>query len=252
MVRRRILGRGRFGVVYEDFADDGQPFALKMVAKSRLSARELRRVRQEADLHFLFNHRDRHHPNVCRLLGVRDSARAMWFAFELCDASLYDRVRSGPLPVHRVKSIAADVARGLNYMHSFNVIHRDVKPANILLSEAQAKVGDLSLAAKGPLAKGLAGTPRYVAPEVLRGVPYGYTVDVWGLGCCIYAMLSAPEHPRHAFCADTRDELFARVKAMKHAMPLPLPCDSLLRGIFTDPSVRVDLSAVAFWADSKL
>ncbi len=143
------------------------------------------------------------HPNVARTLHHGITARGVPFmVLELIDGmNLKDLLRErGPLGVRRTSSIARQVLLALESAHAQNIIHRDVKPNNILLTrELQVKLIDFGLAkkvgSKTPGAKltekGMAvGTPRYMAPEQVRGLELGKTVDLYPFGLVIAEMLS--------------------------------------------------------------
>uniref|UniRef100_A0A914EMF4 Aurora kinase n=1 Tax=Acrobeloides nanus TaxID=290746 RepID=A0A914EMF4_9BILA len=87
--------------------------------------------------------------------------------------------------------IVGQIATALHYLHTKNIVHRDVKPENILLdSNYSAKLTDFGLACTvlGPLYR-VCGTPTYVAPEVLAQLGYGFEIDVWSLGILLHVLL---------------------------------------------------------------
>jgi protein kinase 1 len=91
-------------------------------------------------------------------------------------------------------SIASDVAKGVAYLHFNNLLHRDLKPGNVLLSDSWvAKVADFGSSAKGKSGfaaegEGIHGTPPYMAPEVARGETHSAALDVWSFGCLLVHM----------------------------------------------------------------
>jgi NIMA (never in mitosis gene a)-related kinase len=86
------------------------------------------------------------------------------------------------------------ICQGLGYLHSLNIIHRDIKAANMLLdrNKSHILVGDMNVSkiAKAKFLYTQTGTPYYSAPEIWKGKPYGSKADVWSLGCLIYELCS--------------------------------------------------------------
>lgn len=96
------------------------------------------------------------------------------------------------LPEVQVWRYLYQIAQGLKYLHDINVIHRDIKGANILLTKDKsvAMLGDMNVSkvAKGKFLFTQTGTPYYASPEVWRDEPYDYKSDIWSLGCLIYEL----------------------------------------------------------------
>ncbi len=135
------------------------------------------------------------------LVGVDDSGESgglLYLAMRLvAGGSLADRLRAdGPLPIEEVLRLAAGVASGLDALHAKGVVHRDVKPSNVLLDED----GSASLTDFG-IAKGadytvltrvgeMLGTLDYMAPELIRGETQGPSSDIYALGCLVFECLA--------------------------------------------------------------
>ena len=192
----RELGEGGMATVF--LADDlrhERKVALK-VLKPELAAvvgadRFLAEIKTTANLQ---------HPHI---LALFDSGEADGFLFYVMPfvegESLRERLdREKQLPVDEVVRIATDLAEALDYAHRQSVIHRDVKPANILLHEGRPLIADfgialaVSAAGGGRLTEtGLSlGTPHYMSPEQATGErELGPTSDVYSLGCVLYEML---------------------------------------------------------------
>ena len=94
----------------------------------------------------------------------------------------------------RAKFYAAEIVLGIAHLHENNIVYRDLKPENLLLDiEGHIRITDFGLSKKdveGDTAQSLCGTPEYLAPEILRKVPYGKSVDWWSLGILIYEMIN--------------------------------------------------------------
>jgi serine/threonine protein kinase len=145
------------------------------------------------------------HPNVVTIHDVEPgdpaSGREPFFVMELCEGgSLAERLlrADGHLPPNEVVPIVASIASGLDAVHSHGLVHRDVKPHNVLLSADRARLGDLGLARPGDDAgwdalttTGMAmGTLAYIAPERLAGDQATTAGDIWSLGAMTYQALT--------------------------------------------------------------
>ena len=110
-----------------------------------------------------------------------------------------------------VWKVLIQTVRGLQALHNINVMHRDIKSANIFLNKNETiKLGDMNVSKEAD-ANGLnytqTGTPYYASPEVWRDEPYGFKSDIWSLGCVLYEMISL----RPPFQADDMQGLYRRV-----------------------------------------
>ncbi|KAM8972145.1 protein kinase C delta type-like [Pelodytes ibericus] len=135
------------------------------------------------------------------LIEKRQTPSHLYYVMEfLCSGSLYDFMKkNGPLPLATTTFIAAEIVCGLQYLHGKGVVHRDLKPDNILLTgEGHIKICDFGLAASDMngdrRAKGIIGTTGYIAPEMTNFRRYNAAVDWWGLGIILYEMATAT-HP---------------------------------------------------------
>src|SRR5438105_7935309 len=139
------------------------------------------------------------HPNIVPLHFIGQKDDLLYLAMACIDGgSLADRVsKEGPLPVADVARAMSEVASALAHAHKRGVIHRDIKPQNVLLDAESgrclvtdfgiARTGESSLTATGMLM----GTPAYLAPEQVTGEPSDHRADIYSLGVMAYELLAA-------------------------------------------------------------
>ena len=144
------------------------------------------------------------HPNIVAVMDRGEQDGRRYIVYEYVDGeNLKDVVTAeGPLPIERVLRIGADVARGLQFAHASGVVHRDVKPQNVLLDEdgGRAKVTDFGIArtgtATGHTETGtILGTSSYISPEQAHGERAGPESDVYSLGAVLYELLASAGRP---------------------------------------------------------
>ncbi len=190
---RRVLGKGGFGIVLEALDEKLQRrVAIKVLGPQLFGSatarqRFLREARAAAAV------RD---PHVVQVFEVEESPLPFLVMEYVPGESLQDRIdRTGPLDTREVVRIGAEIARGLAAAHKQGEVHRDVKPANILLVEGsgQAKITDFGLAKVADDASLtqsgiIAGTPLYMSPEQARGETLDARSDLFSLGSLLYAL----------------------------------------------------------------
>ena len=189
------VGRGGFGVVYRARQERlGRDVAVKMLTVPGLGGDAVARFRREAELLARLTG----HPNVVMVLdsGVTRSGLPYLVMPFFERGSLTDRLaRSGPLPVGDVLQIGVKIAGALAAAHHEGILHRDVKPQNILVSRyGEPALADFGIARLLDTADAAtrtgALTPDHAAPEVLDGQPYGITADVYSLGSTLHQLLA--------------------------------------------------------------
>lgn len=184
------LGRGGMGIVY--LARDvilERPVAIKLLAPA-LAAREdmRRRFLREARLAAQC-----FHPNIVPIHEVAEAGDLAWFVMAyVAGESLADRLRRvGPLPAEDVRRLGREIGWALAYAHERGVVHRDVKPENILIERGtgRALIADFGIAIShhGPSQSGeVAGTARYMAPEQALGETVDGRADLYALGVTLH------------------------------------------------------------------
>ncbi|MGE0456213.1 MAG: protein kinase [Vicinamibacteria bacterium] len=214
----RKLGAGAFGTVYK--AKDkllGRMIAIKTIRLEGLAASAqsldelLTRFRREAMVSAQLKH-----PNIVTIYDIGESQGMSYLAMEFIDGVGLEKVirDTGPFPIERAASIAAQVADALDYAHRQNVVHRDIKPANVMIEPGdRVKVADFGIArvtnsADHLTATGsLLGTPSYMSPEQARGNELDGRSDLFSLGCVLYEMLAG----RRAFRGESITGLIFKV-----------------------------------------
>ena len=191
----RPLGHGAMAVV--DLARDvelDRPVALKRLAENlarddELHARFLREARLAARLA---------HPNVVRVYDVGEHEGRPFIAMEYVDGeTLADLLaRRGPLPPDEVAALGIQICSALEAAHTAGLVHRDVKPHNLLLrKDGQLKLGDFGIAfalggTRLTMAGTVLGTAAYLAPEQARGEEVTAAADIYALGAVLYELLA--------------------------------------------------------------
>jgi serine/threonine protein kinase len=184
------LGAGGMGTVYKARDTQLERFvALKLLHKDLSGVADNdAQLQQEARVAASVNH-----PNVVQIFSLGMDHGQFYVVMELIDhGSLDDLIESqGRVPEHQMLDIGIQIARGLRAAHRKGLIHRDVKPANILFVDEQAaKIGDFGLAAfatQDPHSDSVIwGTPPYVAPERLCNQPEDVRSDIYSLGATLF------------------------------------------------------------------
>ena len=222
------IGEGGMGVVYR--AEDlrlGRRVALKFLPPemSRVPA-ALERFRREAETISSLNH-----PHVCTLYDIGEHDGRQFLVLELVEGrSLKDAIGDGPLTVPQAVRLASEVADALDAAHARGIVHRDVKPGNILTTaRGDAKLLDFGIAtleaqanpvhAADAVTRGQVtapgswiGTPDYMSPEQVRGEPTDARSDLFALGAVMFEMLTG----KPAFAASSPG---TAIDAVLHRIP---------------------------------
>eukprot|EP00930_Biecheleria_cincta_P018309 TRINITY_DN14305_c0_g1_i1.p1 TRINITY_DN14305_c0_g1~~TRINITY_DN14305_c0_g1_i1.p1 ORF type:complete len:644 (-),score=111.19 TRINITY_DN14305_c0_g1_i1:158-2089(-) len=188
----RRIGKGSYATVWRG-REEGRNEAVAVKVISRQTVTETAQLRQEVEVL-----RKISHPNIVRFRDLKKSAAHFYLVLEYCaggDLSQFLRDR-GRVPEQTARSFLTQIAAGLFVLHQANVLHRDLKPQNILLSDTSAepvlKIADFGFArALQPqdMAATVCGSPLYMAPEILRHEPYDGKADLWSVGAILYELL---------------------------------------------------------------
>eukprot|EP00038_Savillea_parva_P023123 m.39716 g.39716 ORF g.39716 m.39716 type:complete len:1027 (-) comp5850_c0_seq1:179-3259(-) len=191
-----LLGRGAFGSVFKCMdRTTGSIFAGKRLNFAHLKEEDMRSLVKE-----LRTLRRLSHPHIVSYRGYDASKTELWIFMDFCaGGDLHQSLKSfGGLTATLASRYTYQILLGLGYLHDNNVLHRDIKGANILLTVAgQAKLSDFGLAAmlatesgKSSMFAGseVVGSPYWMAPEVITGKGSKTASDIWSLGCTVYEM----------------------------------------------------------------
>jgi predicted Ser/Thr protein kinase len=204
------LGRGGMGVVYQARQTAlKRTVALKMIlAGAHAGEAELARFRTEAEAVARLQH-----PNIVQIHEVGERDGLPYFSLEYVDGgSLADQIDGTPWPGRQAAELVEVLARAVDYAHQRGVVHRDLKPQNILLTaDGTPKITDFGLAKQLQEQRGLTrtgavlGTPSYMAPEQAEGKvkAIGPAADVYGLGAILYELLTGQPPFQAAAALDT-------------------------------------------------
>jgi serine/threonine-protein kinase len=254
------LGRGGMAIVYDGIhLESARRVALKMMSHRLVYDRAaLAQFQREADIVEGFDH-----PNIVATFGRFAAFHTFFIAMAYCEGRTLSQMikELGAQPRSFVERTIAQLAAALDYAHGKGVIHRDVKPANVMLgSDGRVSLMDFGLARPleddDPTLKSLiVGTPPFMSPEQLAGRSLSPLSDYWSLGCIAYELLTGERLFRPKNVADMR-----RLHRQWRGLPagsMPKSAGArlkafLLTSLQVEPGKRrVDLRQVADWVKSE-
>jgi calcium/calmodulin-dependent protein kinase I len=241
---KETLGKGTFAIVRRGTErKTGKDFAIKIINKESPELRD--NIMTEITIL-----KNTTHPNIMKLHHVFESRRKIYLVMELLEGGeLFDLiVKRGNLTEAESSKIIRRVVKAILYLHSKNICHRDLKPENLLfgtLGDMESiRVTDfgLSKVSAQHVLKTACGTPSYVAPEILKGDPYGFEVDMWSCGVILYVLLCG--FP--PFYANNDADLYQLIASGSYSFPSPYwddisdtAKDLIKRLLVVDPSKRL-------------
>ncbi|XP_056892391.1 serine/threonine-protein kinase DCLK2 isoform X2 [Takifugu flavidus] len=217
-----VIGDGNFAVVRACVErSTGKEFALKIIDKVKCAGKEHLIENEVAVL------RKVKHPNIIMLMEEVDTSSELYLVMELIKGGdLFDAITSSARYTEKDASVmVSNLAAALRYLHGISVVHRDVKPENLLVFEypdgtKSLKLGDFGLATvvEGPLFT-VCGTPTYVAPEIIAEAGYGLKVDIWAAGIITYILLCG--FPPFRSESNQQEDLFDQILRGQVDFPSP-------------------------------
>ncbi|XP_005105193.2 serine/threonine-protein kinase DCLK1 isoform X1 [Aplysia californica] len=247
-----LIGTGNFAVVLEcKEKKTKRKFALKIINKDSCKGKE-KMIDNEVRILRCVKH-----PNIIRLVEDYTNQHRIFYIMELVrGGDLFDAIASSTKYTEQDASgMLYNLASALDYLHGMHIVHRDVKPENLLIRQhddgtKSLKLGDFGLATevKGPLYT-VCGTPTYVAPEVIAETGYGVKIDVWSAGVIAYILLCG--FPPFSSSSDNQDELFDLILTASYDFPNPYwegisaPAKNLVKRMLEiDPDKRLSAGQV--------
>ena len=232
-----VLGRGGHGIVYRvRHLKLKRLAALKMLLTGEYaSTAERARFMREAEAIAALQH-----PNIVQVYDVGEVDGLPWFTMEFVGGGSLARKQGGvPQPTRDAAAVTESLARAVHAAHLAGIVHRDVKPANVLLTpDGTPKVTDFGLArhfegrsdgtlAEVTLGPARVGTPGYMAPEQVIGKPgtIGPPADVYGLGATLYELLTGRPPFRAESAAETERQVLTQEPAAPSKLNAKVPRD---------------------------
>lgn len=185
-----IIGQGCFGKVFKGRRRySGQIVALKFISKRGKPEKDLQNLRLEIGILQRLDH-----PNIIRMLDSFETNADFVVVTEFAYGELFEIFQDDKhLPEDEVRNIAGQLTQALNYLHMQKIIHRDMKPQNVLVgADNRVKLCDFGFAramsCQTTVLTSIKGTPLYMAPELVQEKPYDCSADLWSLGVICYEL----------------------------------------------------------------
>ncbi|KAI8774007.1 serine/threonine-protein kinase PLK1 [Biomphalaria glabrata] len=221
-LRGRLLGKGGFARCYEILnLNTNKIYAGKIISKTRISKpHQKQKILREVQLQKNLKHR-----HVVEFINYFEDDSNVYIILENCSRKSLVHVLKHRkyLTEPEVRYYLRQLVAGVEYIHSNQIIHRDLKLGNMLLNnEMDLKLADFGLATKvdfaGEKKMTVCGTPNYIAPEVLQKKGHSFEADIWAVGCIMYALLVG----RPPFETTTLKETYLRITENNYSFPSSL------------------------------
>lgn len=200
----KLLGKGSFSKVYHGVytgcathvLDTGTQVAVKVISMKD----NINLVEDEVRLMCMI--KDNPHPNIVECYAVIRTDSSVSIVMEYCDSGNLRDILKKPIKEKYAQFYFSQLINGLKYLDQHNIIHRDIKPRNILLTDKRRilKIADFGFAKRTTndisMYDTICGSPMYMAPEIMRKQQYNKQTDMWSIGMILYEMLYG-YHPYH-------------------------------------------------------
>jgi len=246
-----VLGKGSFGVVKEaTHKATGRRWAIKAVNKEKAGTSAVKLLEREVLIMKKIDHE-----HLIHLEEIYETSKRMYLVMELCDAGGVEKLleQKKRFSEKETWTVINQLAHAVAYLHDSDIVHRDLKLENILLSQPignellNIKLTDFGLSyvrggvGSDSMMQSVCGTPIYMAPEVIDDLGYSQQCDIWSIGVIMYTLLTG----RPPFVAETEEKLYELIK--KGEVDFSDPCwetchesaKNLLLGMLkVDPAYR--------------
>jgi len=235
----KLLGEGMFGKVYKGYRKStGEVVAIKVTAKKLLAKSAKKKSQLDKEIAFM---KEIRHPNIVRLIDTELTTTSIHMVLEYCPGGdLAHRLSSSPgrkLSETVARRYLRHLAAGLHCIWQSNLIHRDLKPQNLLLSTnndstAVLKIADFGFARQlgmGTLAETQCGSPLYMAPEILNGRHYDAKCDLWSVGVILFQMVTGEPPYKGRDTPDLRNNIRTKPVVIPKGVKISTTCKALLK-----------------------
>lgn len=263
----RKLGSGSFASVYLGVSSaDGRTAAIKAIKSERLTKKVKDNLDVEISILSSFSH-----PHIVQMFNVLKTSSHIYLVLEYCSGGDLQKLirsrNSGRLTERVARRLMRDLCKGLQFLHSKDVIHRDIKPQNLLLTNPlppdefddeakpnspvpnhdpsipfQLKIADFGFARQlesAALAETLCGSPLYMAPEILSQHPYSSNADLWSTGTVLFEMIAGKPPFNGVNHIDLLRNIQRKAVRLPEGVRVTPECVALLRGLLQrDPKKR--------------
>lgn len=233
------LGMGSYSKVYKGeydgpdnkYVSKGAPVAVKVIRLDGLTVKALDVISEEINV--MKNIKEEPHFNIVKCYDVFREQRQVCIMMEYCDGGNLRTILRKPIKEKYVRYYFRQLTSGLRYLYNKGIMHRDIKPKNILLTNNRRylKIADFGLAksvTKNTLCETMCGSPLYMAPEIVSNKRYNDQTDLWSIGMILYEMLYG-HHPLN------KCHSFAEIKSTINTIMIPIP---------PNPNPNADVSAM--------